>query len=97
MIRVYTRPGCQPCKYVKTYLYNSGLSFEIIDVSIDRQARDYLLDELRVTTVPVVTHPFLVEPIVGFAPDALKALVKLIEETDYNEVHDYVFVEDDDE
>ena len=40
---VYTKPACMQCKATQKALNNAGVEFEIVDISIDDEAREYVL------------------------------------------------------
>lgn len=75
MITVYSRPQCLPCKRVIDKLAAAGLEFEVVDVSKDAKAYDYVVNQLGAKSTPVVTswtHP----PILGYQPDKLADLIR---------------------
>lgn len=65
---VYTKPAFMQCKATQKALNNAGVEFEIVDISIDDEAREYVL-ALGYLQAPVVvteeTHWS------GFRPDLI--------------------------
>ena len=70
-ITVYTKPACVQCNATYKALEKQGIAFEKVDISLDTEARDYVM-ALGYLQAPVVvtgdTH------FSGFRPDRLKAL-----------------------
>ncbi|MCS4490638.1 glutaredoxin-like protein NrdH [Corynebacterium sp. ES2794-CONJ1] len=52
-ITLYTKPACMQCVATKKLLDRSGLDYETVDISIDDEARDYVLS-LGYLQAPVV-------------------------------------------
>lgn len=80
-LTVYTQPGCQPCRLVKKRLDDAGIEYEAVDISKNDEARTYVTEVLKASSVPVIvtdTH----DPIIGFRSDQLAELI-----------HDYVYEE----
>lgn len=74
-IKVYTKPGCQPCRMTKRQLDKMGVEYVTVDISTDDDAQDYIVNTLKQKSVPVVE--FLdgaEEPFSGYRPDRLKQL-----------------------
>ncbi|HCT14461.1 glutaredoxin-like protein NrdH [Corynebacterium nuruki] len=71
MITVYTKPACVQCTATKKALDKAGVSYETVDISMDDEARDYVM-ALGHLQAPVViagdSHWS------GFRPDRIKAL-----------------------
>jgi glutaredoxin-like protein NrdH len=71
-ITVYTKPACVACKATFRALNNAGISYDVIDITEDAGARDYVMS-LGYLQAPVVyagpDYHFS-----GFRPDRLKAL-----------------------
>lgn len=72
MVTVYSKPNCQPCNATKRYLEKTGMEHQIIDISQDPDARDYVIS-LGFQETPVVVAPW--KTFSGFRPDLLKAPV----------------------
>ncbi|MCH6206274.1 glutaredoxin family protein [Brucella ciceri] len=73
MITVYTKPGCVQCNAAKRYLERHGATFEMVDVTADQDAYDYLV-ELGHRQLPVIksgNHLFG-----GFKPEELLKLAE---------------------
>ena len=70
-ITVYSKPACMQCKATEKALTKAGLEFTTVDISMDDEARDYVM-ALGYLQAPVVvagdTHWS------GFRPDHIKAL-----------------------
>ncbi|GAY15059.1 redoxin NrdH [Mycobacterium sp. shizuoka-1] len=70
-ITVYTKPACVQCNMTYKALDKEGLSYDVVDISEDAEARDY-----------VMAMGYLQAPVVvaggdhwsGFRPDRIKAL-----------------------
>jgi len=70
-ITVYTKPACVQCNMTYKALDKVGLAYEVVDISEDADARDY-----------VMAMGYLQAPVVvaggdhwsGFRPDRIKAL-----------------------
>ena len=71
MITVYTKPACVQGTATKKALDKAGVSYETVDISMDDEARDYVM-ALGHLQAPVViagdSHWS------GFRPDRIKAL-----------------------
>lgn len=52
-ITVYTKPNCQQCRATFRALDKAGLDYTTVDISIDTEARDYVL-ALGYLSAPVV-------------------------------------------
>ena len=70
-ITVYTKPACVQCNATYKALDRQGLDYEIVDISLDSQARDYVmaLGHLQAPVVVVGDEHWS-----GFRPDRIKAL-----------------------
>jgi glutaredoxin-like protein NrdH len=42
-VTVYTKPACPQCRATLRALERAGLDYETIDISIDEQARDFVM------------------------------------------------------
>lgn len=73
MITVYTRPSCGPCRATKAALAKAGIDYEIVDISQDDEARDYVM-ALGHLQAPVVVAGE--EHWSGFRPERIKGLAK---------------------
>ena len=75
-VTVYTKPACVQCIAVFRALDKAGISYERVDLSIDDEARDYVMS-LGYLQAPVVyagpAHHFA-----GFRPDRIKELKNLV-------------------
>lgn len=70
-ITVYTKPACVQCNATKKALTRAGLDFELVDVSVDEEARDYIM-ALGYLQAPVVEVDG--EHWSGFRPERISAL-----------------------
>ena len=52
-ITVYTKPACMQCKATTKALEKAGLEYDLVDISVDDEARDYVL-ALGYLQAPVV-------------------------------------------
>ncbi|AGP30286.1 glutaredoxin-like protein NrdH [Corynebacterium terpenotabidum] len=71
MITVYTKPACVQCTATKRALDKAGLDYELVDISIDDEARDYVM-ALGHLQAPVVVAAG--EHWSGFRPERIKAM-----------------------
>ncbi|GAC69566.1 glutaredoxin-like protein NrdH [Gordonia soli] len=72
-ITVYTKPACVQCNATYKALDKQGLGYEVVDISDDDSARDYVMS-LGYLQAPVVVVGD--DHWAGFRPDRIKALVK---------------------
>lgn len=70
-ITVYTKPACVQCNATYKALDKQQLTYEVIDISQDDEARDYVMS-LGYLQAPVVVVDD--EHWSGFRPDRIKAL-----------------------
>ena len=71
MITVYTKPACVQCNATYKALDKAGLEYELIDISEDAEARDYVM-ALGYLQAPVVVVGDAHWS--GFRPDRIKSL-----------------------
>ena len=74
-ITVYTKPACVQCNAVFKMLDKEGISYEKVDLTVDDDAREYVMS-LGYLQAPVV-YAGPNEHFAGFRPDRLKALKSL--------------------
>lgn len=72
MITVYTKPACVQCTATKKAMDKAGLDYELVDISLDDEARDYVMT-LGHLQAPVVVAGE--EHWSGFRPDRIKELL----------------------
>ncbi|EGD57167.1 glutaredoxin family protein [Gordonia neofelifaecis] len=72
-ITVYTRPGCGPCRMTKRRLDAAGVPYDVVDISQDDEARDYVM-ALGYLQAPVVVAGD--EHWSGFRPERIDSLKK---------------------
>ena len=53
-VKVYSTPPCPYCKLAKEFLAEKGVEFEDIDVSSNKEARDYMVEKSKQMSVPVI-------------------------------------------
>lgn len=73
-ITIYTQPGCLPCHRIQQKLEDAGIAYDVVDLTRNEEARSYVMDVLKATSVPVIvtdTHP----TIVGYHPDKVAELI----------------------
>lgn len=75
MIVVYTQPECRPCKRVIQKLEEAGVEHEVVDLSKNLIARDYVSKVLLLSSTPIVEEDDG-DLIVGYQPDKLKQLIE---------------------
>ena len=71
MITVYTKPACVQCNATYKALDKAGLPYEVVDITEDSEARDYVMG-LGYLQAPVVVAGD--DHWSGFRPDRIKAL-----------------------
>ena len=70
-ITVYTKPACIQCKATTKALEKAGLEYDLVDISVDDEARDYVL-ALGYLQAPVVEVNG--EHWSGFRPERIRGL-----------------------
>jgi len=70
-ITVYTKPACVACTATFRALNNAGIAYDVIDITRDSDARDFVMS-LGYLQAPVVVTPDAHWS--GFRPDRLNAL-----------------------
>ncbi len=70
-ITVYSKPACVQCVATYTALDKQGIAYEKVDITLDRDARDYVM-ALGYLQAPVVVAGN--DHWSGFRPDRIKAL-----------------------
>ncbi|AWB84590.1 glutaredoxin-like protein NrdH [Corynebacterium liangguodongii] len=72
-ITVYTKPACVQCKFTTKALDAAGLDYALVDISVDSDARDYVM-ALGYLQAPVVEAGG--EHWSGFRPERIQALAQ---------------------
>ena len=72
-IKVYSTPTCPYCRMAKDYLSAKGVSYQNIDVSVDRKAADEMVKISGQMGVPVIVINSQV--LVGFDKSRIDALL----------------------
>jgi glutaredoxin-like protein NrdH len=67
---VYTKPACVQCTATKKALAIAGITYDLVDITEDAAARDFVMS-LGYTSAPVVVAG--AEHWSGFRPDRIKA------------------------
>jgi glutaredoxin-like protein NrdH len=70
-VTVYTKPACVQCNATYKALDKQGIAYEKVDISLDSEARDYVM-ALGYLQAPVVVAGN--DHWSGFRPDRIKAL-----------------------
>ena len=71
MVTVYTKPACVQCNATYKALDKAGIEYQSIDISVDDEAREYVM-ALGYLQAPVVVTES--DHWSGFSPDRIKAL-----------------------
>lgn len=71
-VTVYTKPSCMQCTATYKAFSKLGVEVEMVDISLDDQARDYVM-ALGYLQAPVVVAGD--QHWSGFRPDRIKAVV----------------------
>ena len=77
-ITVYTKPACVQCNATYKALDKLEAAYDIIDITVDTEARDYVM-ALGYLQAPVVVAG--AEHWSGFRPDRIKALAPVVAAT----------------
>ncbi|MGE5696107.1 MAG: redoxin NrdH [Candidatus Sericytochromatia bacterium] len=74
-ITVYTKPACVQCNATYKALDKQGISYDVVDISLNSEARDYVmaLGYLQAPVVVAGNHHWS-----GFRPDHIKALAGVL-------------------
>ncbi|MFI8696674.1 glutaredoxin-like protein NrdH [Dietzia maris] len=70
-ITVYTKPQCVQCGATIKALEKAGLDYELVDITTDTDARDYIMTLGHLQAPVVVTDT---DHWAGFRPDRIKNL-----------------------
>lgn len=70
-ITLFTKPACMQCNATKKALDRAGLDYDLVDISVDTQARDYVM-ALGYLQAPVVEANG--EHWSGFRPERISSL-----------------------
>ena len=74
MVTVYTKPACVQCNATYKALDKHGIEYELVDISVDDEAREYVM-ALGYLQAPVVVSGS--DHWSGFRPDRIKALASV--------------------
>ena len=75
MVTVFTKPACVQCNATYKALDKQGIEYEIVDISVDDEAREYVM-ALGYLQAPVVVNGS--EHWSGFRPDRIKDLARVV-------------------
>jgi glutaredoxin-like protein NrdH len=70
-ITVYTKPACVQCNATYRALDKAGLDYEVVDITTDNEARDYVMSLGHLQAPGVVAGE---RNWSGFRPDRIRAL-----------------------
>lgn len=73
-ITVYTRPACGPCHATKKALDKQGLDYDVVDISEDAEARDYVMALGYLEAPVVVAHG---QHWSGFRPGRIESITNI--------------------
>ncbi len=74
MVTVYTKPACVQCNATYKALDKQGIEYQVVDISVDDEAREYVM-ALGHLQAPVVVAGS--DHWSGFRPDRIKALASV--------------------
>lgn len=74
-VTVLTKPDCAQCDFTKSYLANHGIEYDVVDITVNADARQKAID-LGYFSAPVVIVESDGQVVhwSGFKPDRIKAL-----------------------
>jgi glutaredoxin-like protein NrdH len=75
-ITVYTKPACVQCNATYKALDKQGIAYDIVDITMDTEARDYVM-ALGYLQAPVVVAGN--DHWSGFRPDRIRSLAGVLE------------------
>lgn len=75
-VTVYTKPACVQCTATKKALDKVGVTYNLVDITEDPTARDFVMS-LGYTSAPVVVTG--ADHWSGFRPDRIEAAVNLMQ------------------
>lgn len=74
-VTIYSNTNCGACNAAKMFMHARGIEFVERNISEDPEAYKYLIEDLKVNSVPVLEVEGK-EPLLGFSAPALLELVK---------------------
>ncbi|QFG08639.1 NrdH-like glutaredoxin [Mycobacterium phage Vanisoa] len=74
-ITIYTQPGCRPCHRIMQKLDDNGLDYDVVDLTRNAEAKTYVTDVLKASSVPIIVTDVL-DPIIGYDPTKLDELIE---------------------
>ena len=66
----YGTKACSHCAAAKEYLTNHNIEFDFRDITVDLEAKKYLMDTLQIRSIPVIDIGGKL--VVGFDPEKIK-------------------------
>ena len=75
-ITLYSKPACTQCKFTKRELDKTGIEYEIVDISQDPQALEYV-QQLGYLQAPVVQAG--ADHWSGFKPDRIRQVAQQLQ------------------
>jgi glutaredoxin-like protein NrdH len=79
-VTVYTTPSCAQCEMTKKTLTKGNVTYEVVDLSLDAKAMEYVTKELGYSAAPVVVA--VAQHWSGFRHGSIQNLVKAIHSDD---------------
>lgn len=70
-VTVYTKPSCVQCTATKRALTKAGIAFDLVDITTDETARNYVISLGHLQAPVVVTDD---DHWSGFRPEQIKTL-----------------------
>ncbi|MBU3918349.1 glutathione S-transferase N-terminal domain-containing protein [Patescibacteria group bacterium] len=74
-VKVYSTPTCPYCDILEEFLQSEGIKFDVVDVSQDKVAQEYIFAKTGKMAVPVIEIDE--EIIVGFDRPKIAKLLNL--------------------
>ncbi|MBU3964664.1 glutathione S-transferase N-terminal domain-containing protein [Patescibacteria group bacterium] len=75
IVKIYSTPSCPYCEILKQFLYEKGVKFEVIDVSDNEEAQNYIFEKTGKMAVPVTEIDD--EIVIGFDKQKIMELLRL--------------------
>ncbi len=91
MITLYSKPNCPYCTMAKNYLDNNNFEYEIVDITENLDAKNFLLNEGH-RTMPQIYHDgkLLVEgggrALTRLSPSTIRELIGDIDVSSFGEL-----------
>ncbi|MBU1045730.1 glutathione S-transferase N-terminal domain-containing protein [Patescibacteria group bacterium] len=75
VVKIYSSPSCPYCEILEQFLYEKGVKFEVIDVTDNENAQNYIFEKTGKMAVPVIEIDD--EIVVGFDKKKIMELLNL--------------------